>query len=310
MSARTPSRGPNRVIVVGAGVIGATAAARIAESGSEVVLLTADEVGTTPASRASFGWVNALPKASPESQQLNRAGRRAHAGQPWFAATGSEFNGERYAEDGYVDAARYLAAQLDALTAAGGSVRQIAPLTAIAEARERHGAADAVVVAAGASTAQLLAQHPHSSTRLATSIGDEGFIVHIAAAQHPIARVQSISGLQIRPDAPGRIVAQSLGIEADLRDRGVEPSLASIWPALRAEIAAKTGWHAIGATPLRLERAVRTEPSDGLPVIGRIDGGVYVALAHSGITLAPLLGELIARDLHGDADPLLAPFRP
>ena len=38
--------------------------------------------------------------------------------------------------------------------------------------------------------------------------------------------------------------------------------------------------------------------------------GVYALLSHSGITLAPLLAELVARDLSGDADPRLDPYRP
>ncbi len=55
----------------------------------------------------------------------------------------------------------------------------------------------------------------------------------------------------------------------------------------------------------------RPVPEDGLPVIGRPShiGGLYVATMHSGVTLAPAVGAMVAREiLDGDRDPLLAPF--
>jgi glycine/D-amino acid oxidase-like deaminating enzyme len=57
---------------------------------------------------------------------------------------------------------------------------------------------------------------------------------------------------------------------------------------------------------------VRPLPADGLPAVGwvRAPGGLYVVVTHSGVTLAPLLAELVTREVHGSTEPLLAPFRP
>jgi len=57
----------------------------------------------------------------------------------------------------------------------------------------------------------------------------------------------------------------------------------------------------------------RPVPEDGFPVIGRPGriGGLYIATMHSGVTLAPAVGEFVAREvIDGIRDPLLAPFGP
>jgi glycine/D-amino acid oxidase-like deaminating enzyme len=43
----------------------------------------------------------------------------------------------------------------------------------------------------------------------------------------------------------------------------------------------------------------RPMPADGLPVIGPVPGvdGVYVAVMHAGVTLAPVVGRLVAAEI-------------
>ena len=58
---------------------------------------------------------------------------------------------------------------------------------------------------------------------------------------------------------------------------------------------------------------VRPVPLDGLPVIGEVPGvvGVFSAVMHSGVTLGPLVGHLLASEiLQGVNCALLEPFRP
>lgn len=305
-----------RVAVVGAGVVGASAAARIAERGVEVVLLSAESAGSsTPVSRASFAWVNAHGKQPEQYRKLNADGRRMHAERSdahdteWFARTGAEIDGIPHPDDGYVDADAYLAAQLADLRAAGGVLRDGVIAQSLDHVRELLGPVDLILVAAGSGTAALLRTEA-SGPRLTTSAGDEGFLARIDVGEHPIDRIRSIAGLQVRPDGPDRIAAQSLGIEAELRRTGTTASIRTVWPALRAEIERALGWHIPEDAPVRLDRAIRPHAADGLPCIGHVAQDVYVALTHSGVTLAPLLAELIARDLQGDPDPRLAPFRP
>jgi len=63
---------PNRIIVVGAGIIGASIAFHLAERGAKVSIL--DQAGPAAgASGTSFGWVNAIAAKTPEYYQLRRA---------------------------------------------------------------------------------------------------------------------------------------------------------------------------------------------------------------------------------------------
>jgi len=60
--------------------------------------------------------------------------------------------------------------------------------------------------------------------------------------------------------------------------------------------------------------AYRPMPEDGLPVMGPVGDGLYVAVMHSGITLGALAGELGAREVmegeSQDTSGWLASFRP
>jgi glycine/D-amino acid oxidase-like deaminating enzyme len=59
--------------------------------------------------------------------------------------------------------------------------------------------------------------------------------------------------------------------------------------------------------------AYRAMPADGLPIVGPLPWleGLYLAVSHSGVTVAPVLGRLIAGEVAEQmADGLLAPFRP
>ena len=305
---------PRRVAVIGAGVVGASVAAGVAGSGIHVVLFSAEPTGSTPASRASFAWVNAHRKSPESYRRLNEYGRRVHADRsaaherPWFVRTGAEIDGFEYPDDGYVDTDAFLAAHLSDLQAAGGVLREGTALRSLDEVNDILGPVDQVVVAAGAGTAGLLGRK--GGSRLATSSGDDGFLARIDVGANPIDRIRSIDGLQMRPDGPGRIAVQSLGLEAMLRRDGTTASVQTVWSPLRAEIESVLGWRIPDEARVRVDRAIRPHAADGLPVVGRVAEDVYVALTHSGVTLAPLLAELIARDLRGDADPRLAPFRP
>jgi len=59
--------------------------------------------------------------------------------------------------------------------------------------------------------------------------------------------------------------------------------------------------------------AWRAMPADRLPIVGPLPWlkGLYVAVSHSGVTVAPVLGRLVAAEVADQtSDGLLAPFRP
>lgn len=306
---------PGRVLVIGAGVIGAGIAARLAERGAEVVLVAADDSGSTPVSRASFAWVNAHAKSPSSYRRLNEHGRSAHAERsaahriPWFRRVGALADGTVYPDDGYVDTGAYLAAQRDDLLRAGGALRTGPALASLADARRRFGPSDVLVVAAGSGTAALV-RHLPDARRVQCSTGPTGFLARIRVADHPIDRILSADGLQLRPDGDGAVAAQSLRLEDELRDHDRPASDPEIAERLRREIAHATGWRVPDGAPVRFDHAPRPSAADGAPVLGRVAPDVYVALTHSGVTLAPLLSDMVARDLCGDSDPRLTPFRP
>jgi glycine/D-amino acid oxidase-like deaminating enzyme len=56
----------------------------------------------------------------------------------------------------------------------------------------------------------------------------------------------------------------------------------------------------------------RPTPKDGFPVLGGVSGidGLYLAVTHSGVTLAPAIGRFAAEEiLEGREEPPLAPYR-
>lgn len=74
-----------RIAVIGAGIVGASVAFRLARGGARVWLL--DEAG--PASgttSSSFAWVNANSKTAREYFELNRAGMEEYL---WLAGLSS-----------------------------------------------------------------------------------------------------------------------------------------------------------------------------------------------------------------------------
>ncbi len=290
---------PQHIAVVGAGIIGSTIAATLEAAGVETTVIAPDGAGSGSVTRASFAWVNARGKAPEHYRSLNADARRAwhQTLPPWFHATGAHADGDEFDEDGWVDTAACVAANL--ATVSHLSVEEVTNVTAL---RQEF---DVVIVAAGSATARLVPGSP----RMATTTGHEGYLVRISIDEPPIDRILSIDGLQVRPDGDGRVAAQSLTIERQLRSSGIEATVSSVWHALRDEMSAKTGWVPPAAAGVTIDRALRAEPADGLPVIGWVDG-LYVVVAHSGVTLAPLLAELVVRDLHGDTDPRLPAFRP
>ena len=109
----------------------------------------------------------------------------------------------------------------------------------------------------------------------------------------------------MRQTAEGRIIAGSDfggGDPGDDPDATARDLFAAAKAALRGGDGLELDFHTIGYRPT---------PIDGFPIIGRAEGvdGLYVAVMHSGITLAPAVGLFATREiLDGERDPLLAPY--
>ena len=164
---------------------------------------------------------------------------------------------------------------------------------------------DAVVNAAGpdaAHVAGLVARHLPMRR-------EPGAVTRLACADVPVRRAMHAPHIEIRPDGDASVVLHSREIDA-LIDTGADPGeLGSRLHALAREVVPGLGTARIARTRV----AHRPIPADGFPSVGAVPSvpGYYEAVTHSGITLGPVIGRLLAAEiLSGTRDELLADFRP
>jgi glycine/D-amino acid oxidase-like deaminating enzyme len=97
-----------RVVVVGAGILGASVAARLAAAGLRVTLLDQDHPGRAT-SRWSFAWLNSNDKGPRHYHDLNYAGMSA------WTELAPDLDGDAwYRPSGHVELATAGAAELEA----------------------------------------------------------------------------------------------------------------------------------------------------------------------------------------------------
>jgi glycine/D-amino acid oxidase-like deaminating enzyme len=345
------------VIVVGAGIIGASIAWHLAEDGARVTVLDAQEPGGI-ATRLSWAWINAS-FGNPEPyfrlrQQAMREWRKlatrlpevrlARIGSLFWARRPAELEAfsKQHAAWGYgvrlvsrAEAAAiepHLVAppELAVHVTDEGVVEPLTAAQALLAAARTMGAtvtgyrrvrrlvitgnrvtgveteagmlrADEIVVAAGVGSASLL-ETAGVTLPMQTAPG-----LVVATAPHPPV----LNGLLITPlmelrqTAEGRLLAVG-----PIDDAPTEGDAAE-----RASDLLQTMRHMIdtGAslTPEFHAVAYRSIPQDGFPAIGRRDEleGLYTAVTHSGVTLAPAVGRFVAKELlTGQRHPLLAPY--
>ena len=167
--------------------------------------------------------------------------------------------------------------------------------------------ADAVVNATGAGAASVAGM---VGRRLPLDVF-RGLLVRVSVRDEVLGRLMHTPRVNVRPDGPGYVLLHHDSVDAGLTDdfAGTEDPLCaellerarSVFPALaEAEVVeARLGF--------------RPVPVDGHSCVGALSGvpGYYEAVTHSGVTLGPLVGRLLAREiLTGEVDPLIAPFRP
>ncbi|WP_421914731.1 NAD(P)/FAD-dependent oxidoreductase [Mesorhizobium sp.] len=161
--------------------------------------------------------------------------------------------------------------------------------------------ADEVVIAAGVGSPDIAAT---AGINLPIET-PPGLIVHSRPYKKLLNGLVLAKRLHMRQTSEGRIIAGSdfggadPGMDADVTAREL---FAAMKPMLRGADGLELDFHTVGYRPT---------PVDGFPIIGRAKGtdGVYIAVMHSGITLAPVVGLFAAQEiLDGERDPLLAPY--
>lgn len=194
---------------------------------------------------------------------------------------------------------RFGTAVSDIGTAADGSVRTVT----LSDGSRFD--VDIVVNAAGpraAGIAALVARHLPMRR-------EPGALTRIDCAQVPIRHVMHAPHIEVRPDGEASMVLHSREIDA-LIDAGEEPAELArlLHESARRAIPGLEDSH-IAQTRV----SNRPIPADGFPSVGAVPTvpGYYEAVSHSGITLGPVIGRLLASEiLTAERDEMLADFRP
>lgn len=137
-----------------------------------------------------------------------------------------------------------------------------------------------------------------------------GFLAVTSAYRGPAPANLITPGLNLHPTDDGRLLLQ--GLDLDVHADPARP--ADPAGPVGTELLRRARALLVDADDLTLDRldvGQRSRPADGLPAIGALTPRVHLAVTHSGMTLAPVVGRLVADELlTGDRPAALAPYAP
>jgi glycine/D-amino acid oxidase-like deaminating enzyme len=353
------SAGRPHVLIVGAGIIGASIAWHLARDGARVSLVDARAPGGL-ATGNSWAWINASwgnpepyfrlrVRSMAEWRRLEREvpGLQVswRGGLIWdLPPAGLDAFVAEHSSWGYdlsrVDRAEVLRLEpqlarppeIAAHAPGEGSVEPLAASGALLAAAEAEGAtvlaraavrrlvltggrvtgvetdagrldADEIIVAAGVETAALAATAGVMLPLRASSA--------MLVASRPLGPL--LNGLIVTPEmelrqtAEGRLLAAADFDDAEPGNDAAAAAAAlfdAVRRTVRSDATIEPEFHRVAHRPI---------PQDGFSAVGRAAGiaGLYLAVTHSGITLAPAIGRFVADEiLSGRRDALLAPYGP
>src|SRR6266511_2281977 len=336
-----------RVVVIGAGIVGSAIAMHLAERDLRPVLVDQNRAEQTASARSfaslsAFGAdplgyyqlaCAALARWSKWAQRLGEVGLRRGGQLRWVA---DPQEARRLAEQ--VEQARSLgypimpvdqtglrrllpaaepgpvAAGCSATTAAGGRLLLGEPAQVRlddhgirVEVGERVLRPEIAVLAAGAESVAIVRTVGLDIPTLASP----GLLVETERLPAFTDKVVYLPGgpgpqvhLRQRPD--GSVLLGERSQEQVARDLSQQHARALLGQAARFLPVLR------GAHIARTLLAWRSMPADRLPIVGPVPGldSLYLAVTHRGVTLAPVLGRLVADEIAtGEPQWLLAPFR-
>jgi glycine/D-amino acid oxidase-like deaminating enzyme len=164
-------------------------------------------------------------------------------------------------------------------------------------------AADTVVLATGNET-----EHLARTLGLAVPLKvSKGILAHSRPQKHFLGRVLMPPSAEVKQNLDGRIIT---GFNFD--DTGdLEPT-----KGLGSQYLKTAAQYVPGCRDSQLEfmtLGYRVMPKDNYPIVGRFEKfpNLYVAALHSGMTMAPIIGQFAALEiLDGARVDMLAPYRP
>lgn len=186
-------------------------------------------------------------------------------------------------------------------------------VTGVRLANKERIAAETVVCCAGWRSPELLAPLGIDLALIASTPGSgtRGLTVTIDGITPRPDRVVHTPELDLRPKGERRLLLEANDIDAQ-----VDMTIGNNHLDKRAhELLTRVGMlvpGAVSATIVEASPCVRPLPLDGHPLVGPVSDqhGLYIAVTHSGITLAPTLARHIALELLGTESPILRHYRP
>ncbi|MGH7305323.1 MAG: NAD(P)/FAD-dependent oxidoreductase [Candidatus Rokuibacteriota bacterium] len=219
-----------------------------------------------------------------------------------------------FAADAWLDAPRLVGRLLAAAAARGADVREG---TAVRSLRTRGDRVEALALDGGEVTARsvLVCVGPGTQAFLeplgvAMPVGRvSGLLAVTSRPAVSLGRVVHAPGVHVRPDAGGGLLIGAEDVDTLLANSGSPASLSAL-------LGERAGRVFPAARQLRIADSrigVRPMPSDRHTIAGRIPGYAngWLIATHSGVTLGPLLGRLLADEIvHDKPSSVLTPFRP
>ncbi|MDH2067128.1 FAD-binding oxidoreductase [Pantoea sp. GD03673] len=369
---------PQRIAVIGAGVLGLAVAQSLSRRGAQVTVFDKGFPGSGT-SQISYAWVNANGKEPDIYHELNvrsieehKRWQTSHPASPqWLLETGTlewaadeatfrqlaqraaklatlNYPCEKHDRTALLRAlpalrldprvqeawffpsecllypSLYIASLLADLRASGGQLVCNNEVTTLKESgRDVHltlasgdeWRGDQLVLATGRWSPELMSQCGLELAMTDSNRADPVACSFLAQTQPlPVSLNCNLitPELNVRPDGGGRLMLQALDL-----DQHADPSRpASPDGLIGKEMLRRLRrlfHHADGARIERIETGQRSRPADGLPALGYTSASarIYLMVSHSGMTLAPLLGRLVAEEmLSGTASPMLSGFTP
>lgn len=354
-----------KIIVIGAGVIGASIAYYLALKGFRVTVIE-QNLPASGATSKTFAWLNANFAETPEYFRLRKAGLAEYetlsdrfgaeiglcrGGSLWWEEEGDALDTHYRGLAGFgyqaeiLDAGQFsklephvanppersihvpeelavnpllltgtllnAAAQLGAEILVGctvtGLVWESGRFTGVDTTIGRK-SADRIVLASGAWTETLLA-----SAGLKLPMDNKtGLIVHTNPVTPVLNHLVLSPEIHFRQEKDGRIVVGEIFSGGLLDESGPESDPVKMAGQIVENLRKRLpGVENLSADRIMIGR--RPVPKDGYPAIGVPDGGdgLYIATMHSGMTLGPLTGRLVADEISGtDRSDLLSSYRP
>ena len=223
--------------------------------------------------------------------------------------------------DGHVDPIRVAQASLRRVEELGGTVRVGERVTGmvrsdgnvtLVQTDQSEYDCDAVVIAVGAKSPEIAVMaglkitNTHSPGATVVTNSLESDLFNEIVAIHTPRDAGGVL-LNMRQLSDGRVMIHGGTHAGSIADDSLEDA------EMLLEETKKYLPVVDGLNVEEIRRALRPMPSDGFPVIGRLPSApnAYIAYTHSGVTLAPMIGEMAALEIATNEQvEILAPYRP